>query len=431
MYPWLVCGQEETPQGPEMEEVTPPPPKREGGSLPPREGKPDRQPEAREIREPETHVIPSLRLAERYDSNVYFIPGTRLEDYVTTVSPQVRVVHKRQLVDATIGGGVTAEAYAKNPGLNYVAANGLLDLNFDRAMNELVRGLGLRISDTFYYTPQAPAFASPAGGSELPEAFVRGIQTQRANSRTNAAKVELSYSISPLVDVVSTYKDQRIQFGNAISAPDGFVQGSFIDTTFQTLTSGPLVRVSPIDTITLSHLYQKGTFQFGGSKSTFSTQGALVGWGRSFSPTFTGSVQGGFAVLSTSNDLQPLVSGTLEWRLRDTDVSLSYSRAIVPSFYFLNTPLLSQVVSGTVTHRLKEFLSVSLYASYAVNQSVPDSSLLKFESYSITPSVAYTINRTLTATLAYTHSQFQQMFSSQEFRFDRNVVLLSLVAEWK
>lgn len=431
LYPWLVCGQEETPQGPEMEEVTPLPPKREGGSLPPREGKPARQPEAREAREPETNIIPSLRLSERYDSNVFFIPGSRLEDYVTTVSPQVRVVHKRQLMEATIGGGVTAEAYAKNPGLNYVAANAVLDLNLDGVMNELVRGLGLRISDTFYYTPQAPAFAAPSGGGEVPESFVRGIQTQRANSRTNAGKVELSYSISPLVDVTSTYKDQRIQFGNAISTPDGFVQGGFIDTTFQTVTSGPVVKVTPTDTVMLSHLYQKGTFQFGGSTSTFSTQGAMAGWARSFTPTLTGSVQGGFAVLSTSNDLQPLVAGSLEWRQRDTDVTLSYSRAIVPSFFLLNTPLLSQVVSGTVTHRLKEFLSVSLSANYALNQSVPDSSLLKFESYSLTPSVAYTINRTMTATLSYTRSQFQQMFSSEEFRFDRNVVLLSLVAEWK
>src|SRR5256885_5346608 len=72
---------------------------------------------------PETNIIPSVTLSERYDSNVFFVPGRNLEDYVTTVSPQLRVVHIRQLVEGTIKGGLTTETYVKNPGLNYVAAN--------------------------------------------------------------------------------------------------------------------------------------------------------------------------------------------------------------------------------------------------------------------------------------------------------------------
>jgi hypothetical protein len=66
-----------------------------------------------------------------------------------------------------------------------------------------------------------------------------------------------------------------------------------------------------------------------------------------------------------------------------------------------------------------------------VNESVPDSSLLRFESYSITPSINYLIGKTFTATLLYSHSQFEQTFVSQTFPFDRNLVQLSLVAEWK
>lgn len=429
LYPWPVRAQlqEVTPQGPDTEEVVQPTPEK-GVVIPPIQKE---QTAKREIREPETNVIPSLTLSERYDSNVFFIPGTKLEDYVTTASPQVRVVHKRQLVEATIGGGVTAEAYVKNPGLNYVAANGLVDLNLDGAMNELVRGLGLRISDTFYYTPQAPSFVAPTGGSEVPDSFVRGIQAQRANSRSNSGRVEASYSISPVLDFISTYKDQRIQFGNAISAPTAAVQGNLIDTTFQTVTSGPVLKLSPLDTVRVTHLYQKGTFSVGGSASSFSTQGAMAGWTRSITPTLTASVEGGAAVLSTGNDLQPLAVASLEWKQRETDVALSYSRIIVPSFFFLNTPLLSQVVSGTVTHRLSESLSVLLNGNYAINQSVPDGSLLKFESYSVTPSVSYKVNRIMTASVSYTHSHFLQAFSSQEFRFDRNMVLLSLFAEWK
>src|SRR5438445_9600816 len=55
---------------------------------------------------PETNIIPSVTLSERYDSNVFFVPGGNLDDYVTSVSPQLRVVHMGQLIEGTIGGGL-------------------------------------------------------------------------------------------------------------------------------------------------------------------------------------------------------------------------------------------------------------------------------------------------------------------------------------
>ena len=70
-------------------------------------------------------------------------------------------------------------------------------------------------------------------------------------------------------------------------------------------------------------------------------------------------------------------------------------------------------------------------AAYALNESVPDSSLLQFESFSVTPSGSYQINRVIRATLSYTRSSFTQKFSGAGTSFDRNVVLLSFVAEWK
>ena len=208
----------------------------------------------------ETNIIPSVTLSERYDSNVFFVPGRNFEDYVTTVSPQLRVVHRRQLVEGTVDGGLTAEAYVKNPGINYVGANGSVKLNLDDAMNELVRGLGLQISDTFYYTPQMPAFAAPTGGGELSAPSVIGIQAQRANASVNSGTVAASYAVSPLLSFTSTYVDQRIDFKNPISTPTGGIQSSLLDTTFQTVTSGPVLRVSPRDTLTLHYQYQKGTF---------------------------------------------------------------------------------------------------------------------------------------------------------------------------
>ncbi len=388
--------------------------------------------EKQPIAGPDTHLIPSLRVAERYDSNVFFVPGGNLEDYVTTVSPQLRLNHRNQWVEGTISGGATAEAYVKNPGLNYVAGNGTVDLNLDGAMNRLVHGLGLRVIDTIIYTPQPLAFAAPTSGSQIPEAFVRGIQAQRANSFTNAAKVDASYRFSEFMSLTVTYADQRMRFGSPITTPTGVGQGGFIDTNFQTLTSGLVRKFSPADTVSLAHQYHNATFSVSdGVGSHFSTQGALIRWSRFITPALKAIGEGGVAVISTGGRVESQGAASLEWMGRYTTVMVSYSRSITPSFLFVSTPLLSQVVSGTVRRQITDPLSVSVTGSYAVNESVPDSSLLRFESYSVTPSINYVMSKTFTATLSYAHSHFEQTVASQSFPFDRNLVQLSLIAEWK
>ncbi len=387
--------------------------------------------ETQSVSAPDTHIIPSLRVAERYDSNVYFVRGTNLEDYVTTVSPQLKLTHRNQWVEALVGGGSTGEAYAKNSGLNYVAGNGTVDLNLDRAINKFIPGLALRVGDIISYTPQLQSFGTPSGDTQGIDALVRGIQAQRANSFRNTGMVQGSYSFSPSMSFSSTYTDYLLRFGKPIATPSGSVQGTLIDTNFQTVTSGPVVNLSPSDTISFSHLYQQGTFGSGGTQRSFSIQGASGKWSRSMTPALQATVEGGFAVISPSGAVEAVGAASLRWQGEYTTVQVSYSRAIAPSILAASTALLSQVVTGTVRRQITGPLSLSVNGSYAVNESVPNASLVRFESYTITPSINYLIGKTFTATLSYTHSQFNQTFTFQTFPFDRNLVQFGLVAEWK
>jgi len=389
-------------------------------------------PENRLFAEPDTHIIPSLRVAERYDSNVFFVPGTKLDDYVTTISPQLKLNHRNQWIKGTFGAGATAEVYVQNPGLNYVAGNGTMNLNLDGAMNRLVPGLGLDVSDTLIYTPQPLAFAAPTSGSQLAPAFVQGIQAQRANSFSNAAKVETSYRLSEFMSMTVTYLDQRIRFGSPIATPTGVTQGGFINTNFQTLTSGLARKFSSADTIFIAHQYQNATFSASNDLgSQFSTQGALIRWSRFITPGLKATGEGGFAVLSPRGNVEWLGAASLEWKGQYTTVTVSYSRSIAPSFLFVSTPLLSQVVTGELKRRITDTLTLSVNGGYAINESVPDGSVLRFQSYSVTPSISYIISKAFTAALSYTRSQYEQTVASQTFPFDRDLVQLSLIAEWK
>jgi hypothetical protein len=383
--------------------------------------------------EPRTTVIPSLRLAERYDSNVFLVPGTNLEDFVTTIAPQLKVAHRNQWVEGTIGGGAKGEVFAKNPGLNYVGATGAVDLNFDGTVSQLVRGMGLRISERINYTPEPPAFAAPLGASQISDAFVQGIQARRANSFQNAAQVDASYWFSSFMGMTSAYTDRRIRFGKAIGTPTGGVeQAGFFNTDFQTLTSGVAIKASPADMVTFSHQYQKGSFSDptrgdGG----FSTQGAISRWSRSVTPSLQVMGEAGFSVISASGDAYPIGAVSARWEARYTTVLFSYSRAIAPSFFAVATPMLSQAVTGAVKRQLSDSLSVSLTGGYALNRSVPDGSVLRFESFRVMPSLEYKIGPKLTAVLSYTRSTFQRATFGESFDFDRNEVMFSLTSEWR
>ena len=391
------------------------------------------EPEGRAMGESATTIIPSLRLTERYDSNVFLVKGANLEDYVTTVSPQLRVAHKNQWVEVRVGGGATGEVYAKNPGLNYVGANGTVALNLDGAMNALLPGLGLRISNGVSYTPQPPAFAAPTSGNQISDAFVQGLQARRANSFSSMTSVEASYFFLPYMGVSSTYTDSRVRFGKAFSTPTSIVpSGEFINTNFQTLTSGLVMRPSTVDTISLSHQYRKASFSDPGRGDRgFSSQGAIASWSRFLTPQLKVMGSGGFSILSQGSGIYPVGGVSLEWQGEYTSLRLSYSRAIAPSFLFVSTALVNQVVTGTVTRQAADPVVLSLSASYAINESVPDSSRLRFESYSVTPSVTYKIGQNLMASFIYTHSEIQRAFSGQAFDFNRNVVMLQLSAEWR
>jgi len=378
---------------------------------------------AASIAHAETKLVPSLTVSERYDSNVFFVAGGNLEDYVTNISPQVTVDHKGRLIDGTVQGGAAAEVYVKNPGLNYVAVNGGVTLNLDNAVGQLVRGAGLKLSDRFYFTPQAPAFVAPGAGSQVSEAFVRGIQAGRANSFTNTGSATGSYALSPRVDLQATYFHQRIRFGTTFVSP---TTGKFFNTTSQTATAGPQLKLSPLDTLSLTYQYQKSDFSRGAG---FHTHGGITGWTRAVTPTLTAHATAGMTVLEPRDSVQFTATGSVEGKFQNTDAGLSYSRGVYPSIVNTGLPLLSQVVTATVSHRLTALLTGTVSGNYARNESVPAGSSA-YESYGVTAGLNYKVSRIVSAALSYTNSQYKQEITGQSTRFDRTMVTFTLTAEW-
>jgi hypothetical protein len=393
----------------------------------------------------DTVLVPSISVSERYDTNVFFITaGGNLTDYVTTIAPSLSVQHKGRVIEGSLVGTVMGEIYALNPGLNYIAPSGTLNLNLDQVVGRIDRRLKLIVTDSFTYTPRPPGFLSPDTGSVVPQDFVRGIQTMRANSITNIGTVAGSYGLTSASNLLASYTHMYMRFGNFF-LPPGTTLGTtetqpspqilpcgspFFTTTMQILTVGPEIKVTPRDIATLSFQGMDMEFEANCTAFAFQTKGGLLGWKRKLTQQWSVSGSGGLTILTPGNNLQYLANGAVEWKHRDTSATLSYSRTIFPSFFIAAAPLLSQVIALSGKHKVSEALSLTASANYALNETI-EGPLFKFESYAATIGMTYTISRTVSASASYLHSEFVQGVSDSQFSFDRDVLQVTLRKEWR
>ncbi len=144
-------------------------------------------------------VIPSLSVGQRYDSNVFFVPkrqGLNREDFVTTTVPQIRGYYVGNWVDVNATAGAIGEYYAQHPTLNYVGTNTGLVLNLSKLLDRWWQGATLTASDTYVYSPQAPAFVvgNLAGANATP--FATGFQVGRANVSRNVLRTDLTVPLT-------------------------------------------------------------------------------------------------------------------------------------------------------------------------------------------------------------------------------------------
>ncbi|MBA3753830.1 MAG: outer membrane beta-barrel protein [Nitrospira sp.] len=352
------------------------------------------------------------------------------------MTPQLRIDHSGHLVSGNLLATLTGESYAKNPGLNYIAPSGALTMNQDNLIGQLDRRAKLTVSDSFMFTPKPLAFIGPSTGSEVPDTFVRGIQAQRANSRTNMAMVTGAYLFTPSVSLQGSYTNSMMRFGTAFNAPNSAQSGasSFFNTSFQNYNIGPQFQITPLDSLSVN--YQGSRAHFSQTRSSFSskfeTQGGTVGWKRTFTPTLIADASAGLTQIGTDANatLTYLANGSLEWKHEHGGAMLKYSRSVFPSFFVVAVPLLSQVITLSGTYGLSSNLSITGSANYARNESTGGQVQLSFDSYSTSMSLNYTITRSISAIASFTHSQFTQSFIGNEFSFNRNVVSLSLRGEW-
>lgn len=384
----------------------------------------------------QTRITPAISVSESYDTNVYFTSsGAHLQDYVTTVTPQLRGEHKSRLLDASGQISVMGSTYVRNPALNYFAPTASINVGLDQLTGLVDQRWKLAVNDYVTYTPQPPAFFSPpvgqGGGTttapEAPENFLRGVQAVRANSLVNVGGITSQYVLTSVTTLVGAFQHQYMRFGTAFAPTPG---AGFFTTTFASLNAGPQFQVTPRDVLSVNGNYSRMAFDLGnGNTSTFAFQGVTGGWSRKFSPKLSANATAGVTMFSTGGSLQYLGSASLTYQERNTTFIGSYSRSVFPSFFIAATPLLSQVFTASVMHTFTPRLSATGSVNYGKNEAIGNTAL-QFDSYSGTAGLNYTIAKTWSIYASYTHMVAKSVFLGSNFEFDRDVFTVTLRKEW-
>ncbi len=376
-------------------------------------------------------LIPSIQVAERYDSNVLFAPnGSRgkLDDYVTTATPQLRGLYVGSLVSVNVMGRAVGEYYAKNTGLNYVGTNvgGIVDLS--KLASRLWSGTQVTLSDTYSYTPQPPAFLAGDLTGQGANPFVSGYQVSRVNTQNNTFNATLVAPLTQVLSVRGSYTNGFMRFG----ASPAQQAGQLLNNTYQTYTTGLALDLSAQETVSLTFVGADYDYY---ERGTFTTRGGTVGWTRLLTPNLTLNTAAGAQLVdpnivgtSSATSVQPLGNLALLWKDSTTTLTLAYAIGITPSFQFQSAPLRTQVVSLNLTQQtgLPELLGIVGLNFGHGEQIGAGAADLSYTSWGGTGGLAYRLTPQTFLGLTYSYANNNQSRGGQGFLIERQVVQLTL-----
>ena len=380
-------------------------------------------------------VVPSMCVAERYDSNVFFrqpTPGLKRDDYVTTVNPMVRVNHNGDYASGFLSMGGFSETYIKNPGLNYLGTRDTLSLNLDKSIKRWLPNASLSVTDTFSYTPLPPGFVNPAAGTSpgapgnIQNVYAQGFLGFRTNNLINNGTVSTSYATTASTSLNASYSHAILRFKGSPSSQGGT---SLFDSTTQTGTAGGTARLSEVDTLDVNLSHAQSEFSRAGTSSLFKTDSATIGWSRTLTPNLSAQLGGG-GILINPGIVTYAANAALIMNFLNNSATMSYSHSAFPSIVGGSGVLIGDVFSLSATQRLDRQWQLVETASYAHTSRGGGLNVLTYDSYMAGVDIQYWMTRIWSTSLSYDYMNFNSETGSSKTSFDRQTITLSVRATW-
>jgi len=433
----------------------------------------------------QTIIIPSITVSETYDSNVFFspksllTPGSKPEDFITTITPQINVAHAGALLRGSLSVGGLVTKYMDNSDLDYTGINatGRLDLQ-QWAYKLSQRIISLGINGAYQFTPNISQFGAAGGAvgagfgtTGIVSPISAGLVTNRVNMQTINLGATGGYQITRTTTLTGNYNYTKLAFGGQSGGVDNQLFGTQGHQGTTTLSA----RLNPRDTVgtaaTLSHYIQGAESSSG--ESTFTTISGMGTWSRTWTQKLASSVAGGAIVTlpiessipgqsikaqaaptatasvnytSVAEALRaatsvrgpfeglPTLTGTLNPGViipaGQYTASMSYNFSVFPSYAFNAGPMKTHVIGANLFAGLTSKLSGQIGANFSHGSTnTPQST---FDSVAATAALTYLVGPVL-ASLSYNYMYFSNsatdiLQNRSEYLFSKKMVTLSLSA---
>jgi hypothetical protein len=370
----------------------------------------------------EFRVTPSLMIAERYDNNIFYSSRAKVDDFLTDTEPRVKIISKGRPVDVFADLGVKWTQYAEHPKLSYFSSSGGLDLKADNLTGRALRGLGLTVSEHYYYTKDYPTFAAlegpnPAFGGPNPIAS-GGVQQDRVTTFGNVTRATASYVMSPRATVLGGYTNARTQYIGGTT--------SLVSSTIDIGTAGLEYSLTPITTLLSGYTYSH--FSFGGAGSA-ETHAADVGARHQFMKDWSVDGRVGGTYLPSIDRLTYNFNVGTTKTFSATQVSVRGLRAVSTSGGLAAALSIRHAAQLSISHQLTPALTANLAGNYGTAESV-GTNTVNVKSYGVTSGIRYALKRWADLFASYSYFN-QQSTGAVGLSVNRTQVIVGITLTWQ
>jgi hypothetical protein len=385
---------------------------------------------------------PYITVQEGYDDNIFLTNRNKTDDFITTVYPGLRFsALERNTYGMDLDFAAGYVFYAKNHDFNYFSPSGTLN-----AWYAITPGVTFRVRDYLIRSDEAreSIYTAAALPDQLLLSVVRGEQ---AIYTRNVVEPSLEYrfgreNVLSILYRNNIYRNQNprfedsqentinprlnywlttrngisleyfLTFGNYERSPDQLGQGARARYTY---------RFDPRTSIFGEYYFEREHFKFPGID--FDVHNPSLGVEYRFSPTVTGTAQGGYFWQIPDQGPKtrgPFVNLSLTKTGEKTTYTLSFRGGYTEDYFTAQNLGFNKFYRayGTVTHRLTERMSVGLTGS--LDRAIYNSGQKDWTS-GIWGNASYLLLRWLTISLEASHQENHSNISDLNYSDYRGI----------
>ncbi|MBI5197011.1 MAG: hypothetical protein HZA19_00190 [Nitrospirae bacterium] len=368
------------------------------------------------LSQPAWHIIPSLRLSETYDSNL-FSREVGGGDYLTQAGVNLTPLYTGPNVSLRGNYLVQMQTYARHPGENRIIQDGSVEMDLNRWFQRWVKAGEVSLTEDFTFTPLLQDYYFDEERRQVGSLSSLGIRTQRTDTLRNAFSLAFSVPATPRWTIRSLYRNLLTEYKDPVlvdSITHSLLIGSdvaFVRNTLYANLESSRIRWKKEDSY--SHRLSLG------ARHTFSREWKM-------------DLHAGVLRFDSEGEKNrdTWIGGlTLSRQDRYHTISMGYSRTINPAAGIGTHPPIAQLFHANWTTMFTPKITSSLGGSYTINTALLGTDL-DTRSYRVTAGMAYQVNQWLQANLTASHFN-QDSNTPLADSLQREMVSLTLIGTWE